>query len=184
MDFIKNQIKKVARFCFEEGLVNGSAGNISQRYKSDVYITTTGAFFGDLTDQDILKLNIKTSYHEKASSEYSAHRAIYLNTDKKAILHTHPKYSILVSFFYDMIIPIDSEGKTYFKNVDVLDVNPPSSSKELELALSEAFAKSNIVIVKTHGVFAAGNSLMEAYKYTGALEHSSFILLKAKNMLK
>jgi Class II Aldolase and Adducin N-terminal domain. len=65
-----------------------------------------------------------------------------------------------------------------------LDVDPPSASKALEEALSFALKEYNIAIVKTHGVFAASRNLMEAYAYTGALEHSCFMLLKAKNMIK
>ncbi|GAB6077353.1 class II aldolase/adducin family protein [Hydrogenobaculum acidophilum] len=184
MDFIKNEIIKVAKLAFQEGLVNAFAGNISYTYKSDMYITKRGSFFGDLTEKDIVKVNLNKGVSSKASSEFFVHKAIYVNTNKKAILHTHPKYTVLASFFYNKVEPIDSEGKLIFKDAPVLDVNPPSSSKVLEEALSLALKHHSIVIVKTHGVFAASNTLMEAYAFTGALEHSSFMLLKAKNMIK
>jgi len=185
MDFIKAEILKVAKLSFKEGLVNAFAGNISYSYKNYMYITKRGSFFGDLTEKDIIKIDLKKDkISEKASSEASVHKAIYLNTGKKAILHTHPKYTVLASFFYDKIVPIDSEGKLIFGQAKVLDVDPPSASKALEEALSSALKEYNIAIVKTHGVFAASRNLMEAYAYTGALEHSCFMLLKAKNMIK
>ncbi len=184
MDFIKNEIIKVANLVFQEGLVNAFAGNISYSYKNDMYITKRGSFFGDLTEKDIIKVNLNKLPSSKASSEFFVHKAIYLNTNKKAILHTHPKYTVLASFFCDKIEPIDSEGKLVFGYAPVLEVDPPSSSKALEEALSLTLKHHKIVIVKTHGVFAASGILMEAYAYTGALEHSSFMLLKAKNMIK
>ncbi len=184
MDFIKNEIVKVAKLCFQEGLVNAFAGNISYSYKSDMYITKRGSFFGDLTEKDIIKVNLNKNPSLKASSEFNVHKAIYLNTGKKAIVHTHPKYAVLSSFFYDKIIPLDSEGKQIIKEVPVLEVNPPSASKALEDALSLALKEYSVAIVKTHGVFAASNTLMEAYAHTAALEHSCFLLLKAKNVIK
>ncbi|MGC8677494.1 MAG: class II aldolase/adducin family protein [Hydrogenobaculum sp.] len=185
MDFIKAEILKVAKLSFKEGLVNSFAGNISYSYKNFMYITKKGSFFGDLTEKDIIKVNLNSkSYSSKASSEFSVHKAIYTNTGKKAILHTHPKYAVLASFFYDNIVPIDSEGKLIFEEAPVLDVNPPSASKALEEILSLYLKEYNLVIVKTHGVFAASRTLMEAYAYTGALEYSCFMLLKAKSMIK
>ncbi len=184
MNFIKSQIINIAKLCFEEGLVNGSAGNISYIYKNDIFITTTGSCFGNLKEQDIIKLPLNAKEKGKASSEFFVHKSIFLNTDKKVILHTHPKYTILASYMFEEITPIDSEGKTYFDKVSILNLKNPSASKELEMALSEALKYQDIVIVKTHGVFCATSNLMKAYTYAGALEHSCFVLLKAKNMLK
>ncbi len=180
MDYITNEIIKVAKLCFQEKLVNAFAGNISYSYKSDMYITKRGSFFGDLTEKDIVKVNLNKTPSSKASSEYYVHRAIYMSTGKKCIVHAHPKYTTLSSFFYDKIVPIDSEGKLIFKEAPILEVNPASASKALEEALSLALKEYSVVIVKTHGVFAASNSLMEAYAHIGALEHSCFMLLKAK----
>lgn len=184
MNFIKSQIIKTAKLCFEEGFVNGSAGNISYTYKNDMFITTTGSCFGDLKEQDIIKMPIDAKERRKASSEFFVHQSIVKHTHKKAILHTHPKYTVLASYVFDEIVPIDSEGKTYFEKIPILELKNPSASKELEEGLSNALIENDIVIIKTHGVFAACDNLIRAYTYTGALEHSCFILLKAKNMLK
>lgn len=180
MDFIKNQILKVAKLCFEEGFVNGSSGNISYTYKNHMYITKKGSYFGDLTYKDIIRVNLRSNYIGKASSEFFVHKSIVLNTSKKAIIHTHSKYSTLASYFYKEIEPIDSEGKMFFNGALVLELEHPSASKELENTLSEMLKYKDIVIVKTHGVFVASDELMKAYNIISALEHSCFMLLESK----
>ena len=46
-----------------------------------------------------------------ASIETCVHRAIYLNTGKMAIIHTHSPYAVVLSMVeMEKVEPIDSEG--------------------------------------------------------------------------
>ncbi len=171
---IIEEIIFTGKVLYKEGLVNSHAGNISVRDGNTIYITRTGAMLGYLTENDIVKVPVdKTSDLDKiASSELIVHRAVYQKTDYKAIIHAHPVNAVALSFkLKEKFVPVDNEGKLFLKEVPILP-EYPSASPELSEAVSNFFAANphNIIIVKTHGSFAAHNFLNYALKLTSDLE--------------
>jgi len=172
---------------YKEGLINSHAGNISVRDGEYIYITKTGSMLGFLSSKDVIKLPIyeKTSKDREASSELIVHREIYKNTNTKAIIHAHPIYATVLTFFLeDTFIPIDNEGKLFVKEVPIISVEDASGSKELAYKLAKKFKESqkSIVLVKKHGSFVISNSLNYALKLTSDLEFCGkvYYLVKIK----
>ncbi|MFO7839633.1 MAG: class II aldolase/adducin family protein [Desulfosalsimonadaceae bacterium] len=85
------------------GLVDSCFGNISYCAKQTLYISRTGTFLDTLED-GITECPIKEApeNHPEASSELPAHLEILRRTDCRAILHGHPRFSVVLSMDCDI----------------------------------------------------------------------------------
>ena len=175
---------------YKENLVNSHAGNISVRVGDCLYITKTGKMLGFLKEDDIIKLPIyeETDEDKLASSELLVHRAIYKNSNFKAIIHAHPIYATTLTFFLeDKFIPIDNEGKLFIGSVPILDIEKASGSVELANNLVNAVKKTGkkIYLIKKHGSFVCSENLNQSLKLTSDLEFCGkiYYLTKVKTSL-
>jgi L-fuculose-phosphate aldolase len=159
------------------GMVSSRFGNISVRSEHGFLIKRTGAMLDSIRDEDVIEVGLAPSPADKeASSETPSHRAIYLATDVRAIIHAHPPFAIVESLLCgDEIRPVDSEGIPFLGVIPIVDGG--SGSKELYDNLSRVFSSGNIkgVVNRGHGSFAAGPDLEDCFNTTAMIEHSSRI---------
>jgi len=99
---ILDEISRVGRYTVETGLVDSFFGNISLYRNGTVYISQTGASLDELDGLiDPVPMDNSSTCGITASSELTAHRAIYETTEYKTILHGHPKFSVIISMLCD-----------------------------------------------------------------------------------
>lgn len=170
----------IGRTLFEAGLNNSHSGNMSVRLGDRVLITRRGSMLAELTATDLIDVGLKEddSGIALASTEVKVHRAVYTATSHLALVHTHPRSAIALSLNRDFLIPVDDEGRYYFKRVPVLNVQATIGSKELEEKLPVLLKDFPVVMVRGHGAFAAGGNLEEGLQVTHALEWSCEILMR------
>lgn len=170
----------IGRTLFEAGLNNSHSGNMSVRLGDRVLITRRGSMLGSLTESDLVDVGL----HEDdsgialASTEVKVHRAVYTATSHLAVVHTHPKTATALSMNRDFIVPVDDEGRYYFKRIPVLGVKMAIGSAELEESLPVLLKDFPVVMVRGHGAFAVGGNLEEGLQYTHSLEWSCEILMR------
>lgn len=167
------EISKYGRKLTEKGFVCGHGGNISVKINENMYITRRGASLEELTFRDIICIPIhgRSEGEKYASTETPVHREIYINTDYKAIIHVHPPYSIALSYFFNEIEPLELEVAYTMNNIKVIEGK--SGTIELGRRIVENMGKNKAVIVRGHGVFAAGVDLEDAYRIICAVERNS-----------
>jgi len=172
----------VGSILFAAGLNNSHSGNLSVRVGDNVIITRRGAMLAEITSQDLIAVGLEhdDSGIALASTEVNVHRSIYESTSALAIVHTHPRSAITLSLEGKDIVPVDVEGRYYFKRVPVLEVAQAIGSKELEKELPELLKDFPIVIVKGHGAFAVGGNLEEGLQISHAMEWSCDIILRCR----
>jgi|WetSurMetagenome_2_1015567.scaffolds.fasta_scaffold00013_9 ribulose-5-phosphate 4-epimerase/fuculose-1-phosphate aldolase len=91
-------LAETGRAVVSRGLVDSCFGNISYVLDDKMLISQTGSSLDELEGCiDITPLDGSSSAGITASSELSAHRNIFLQTGERAILHGHPKYSVIMS---------------------------------------------------------------------------------------
>ncbi len=174
LDVINDMIK-VGKKLAVYRLIDGASGNMSYRIKDLIVITKTGAILDELTPKDFVVLRINEN-SERASSDLNVHKAVYMNTDYRAILHCHGIYNVILSFINDEIKPIDLEGRIFLKKVEV--VEGEFGSDELAEKIADRIKRYGIVVVRGHGIYSAGKSIHEAFNKACYLEHSCEILYK------
>ncbi|HPN29634.1 MAG TPA: aldolase [bacterium] len=177
--------KKFGRDLLLMGLNASHSGNISVRCGGRIIISRTGCMLGDIQEGDLIETGLdETSPAGIASREIIVHRSIYKNTKAKAIIHSHPPYTIVMSILENEIIPVDSEGNFFLKSVPVFETVKTIGSEEVAEKIP-AYLNSHgkIAVLKYHGSFAIGENLEESFLWTTTLEKSSQMayLLKTAN---
>ena len=175
-----DEFVRTGRTLFEGGLNNSHSGNMSVRLGDRVIITRRGAMLGELSANDLVDvgLNEDDSGIALASTEVKVHRAVYASTSHLAIVHTHPRTATAFSMDRDFIVPVDEEGRYYFKRIPVLIIKASIGSDDLERELPAMLKDYPVVLVRGHGAFAVGGNLEEGLQVTHALEWSCEILMR------
>jgi ribulose-5-phosphate 4-epimerase/fuculose-1-phosphate aldolase len=158
---IREEICRAGRATVEKGLVDSFFGNISYFDGSTIYISQTASSLDELEGHiDPVPLDGSSTAGLSASSELPAHRAIYRSSDVHAILHGHPKFSVILSMFCE--VPdcgIRDCGRDCRRKRSVCGI--PVVSGELgagglAMTVPPAIRETGVCIVYGHGVFAAG----------------------------
>ena len=169
--------RDTGRDIFDSGLTSSHGGNMSVRTESGIVITRRGSMLGRLGDDDLVETGMEPcASDDRCSREIVVHRAIYAATDAQAIVHAHPPHTVARSFANDTIVPRDSEGLYVLGQVPVVEAATTIASPEAAAVLAVALAGAPIAVLRTHGPFARGTSLEEAFMYVSVLEASAVIL--------
>lgn len=173
-----SDFQKLGRDLFLSGLNNSHSGNLSVRKDDKIIITRRGSMLGRLKEDDLVetRLDYEDDNASRASTELIVHRAIYLGTSAKAVVHAHPVHAIALSLMEELILPIDAEGLHHLKKTPVLVVEQSIGSPEVEDKLPGLLKTNKIVVIRGHGSFATGQTLEEAYMWTSSLENACRII--------
>ena len=97
-DAVYRAVIEAGSVTVEHRLVDSFFGNVSYRHGDTLYITQTGSSLDELEGCiDPCPLDGSSCAGITASSELTAHRQIVLNTGRNAVLHGHPKFSVILS---------------------------------------------------------------------------------------
>ncbi|HNX24060.1 MAG TPA: class II aldolase/adducin family protein [Spirochaetota bacterium] len=156
-------ITETGKLTVESRMVDSFFGNISVKYNNKIFISQTGSSLDELSGCiDPCPVDNSTTNAITSSSEFSAHKGIYGLTDKKSILHGHPKYSVIMSMLCDKM-DCENRGKCHIKcsstrMIDDIPIvpgevgtGPTGISRTLPPAMSGRGA-----IVFGHGLFTSG----------------------------
>lgn len=162
----------------EAGLVDSFFGNISWCDGDRLAISQTGASLDELPGHiDRIPLDGSSTAGITASSETGAHLAIYRETGMPAVLHGHPRFSVVLSMHCrEAGCPGgDACGRTcpLPRHVDGVPIVPGESGMGrfgLARTVPPALRKRRGVIVYGHGVFCAGKSFPETLDGLAAIE--------------
>jgi ribulose-5-phosphate 4-epimerase/fuculose-1-phosphate aldolase len=160
-------IAQAGRKTVEYHLVDSYFGNISYCWKDTLYISQTGSSLDELEGcVDPVPLDGSTSAGLTASSELSAHLQVIARTSCRAILHGHPKFSVILS----MDCPPEEKARCQFaghchikcpkprfvEDVPIVPGEVGTGPTGLCNTLPPAMEKSSRAIVYGHGLFTTG----------------------------
>ncbi|WP_292487989.1 aldolase [Methanohalobium sp.] len=168
------EISRIGRKLVEHGLVESHFGNISVRVGNKMIITRSGCPLDEVTEGNVVEIDVDKpcSMDIIGSSESIVHREIYKNTSALAIIHAHCPYAVTQSLLNDKksLVPVDSEGKYFLDEIPVVEGD--IGTEKLAYNTADALGKYKGTIVYSHGTFAAGKILDDAYITTTQIEHS------------
>ena len=160
--------QQVGRFLWEAGLVSSHGGNLSVHLPDGaVLITRHGAMLGRIQEGDLVTVQADGRADGDPSIDTPLHRAVYDETDARAVVHAHPRHAIALSLVRRAIEPQDLEGQHYLG-----DLIPVVTTEDLALSL----VLHPIAITPGHGSYARGDSLWQALQWTSVLEESAQVL--------
>jgi len=157
-------IQEAGRLAVEHRLVDSFFGNISFCYGDTLFISQTGSSLDNLKSCiDTCPLDGTSCAGITASSELPAHLKIVKNTENNAILHGHPKFSVILSMDCE-IENCDCSGKCHIKcpherfvcGIPVVSGEAGSGPHGLYKTVPKALKNGPGVIVYGHGLFTVG----------------------------
>jgi ribulose-5-phosphate 4-epimerase/fuculose-1-phosphate aldolase len=172
------QIVSAGRELTNRKLVDSYFGNISYTFGSSIYISQTGSSMDELAACiDAVPLDGSSSSGITASSELSAHLGIHSKTGLRAILHGHPKFTVIMS----MSCRRDGcDISTCYRScrearsaagVPVVSGEIGTGPTGLVRTVPDAMTKSRAVIVFGHGIFTADtDSFRPAFELMQSVE--------------
>ncbi len=143
-------------------LVDSFFGNISYRDGGAVYISQTGSSLDELPGYiDRVPLDGSSTCGITSSSELTAHVKTYELTGDNAILHGHPRFSVIMSMFGH---PLPFGDRRSIGGVPVVSGEVGAGARGLVHTLPEAMREFHGAIVSGHGAFAScTGSFREAF---------------------
>lgn len=183
---VYSAIIEAGRKTVEYDLVDSYFGNISYCWSDTLYISQTGSSLDELEGCiDPVPLDGSTSAGLTASSELSAHLKVIEKTGCKAILHGHPKFSVIMSMDCD---PKEKDAckfseqchikcpkKRFAGATPIVPGEVGTGRFGLCNTLPRAFEQSSSAIVYGHGLFTTGkNSFTEAFETMVKVENYCF----------
>ncbi len=158
------------------GYNDAHSGNASLRQGEGFWITPSGACADALKARDLLWCPLAGDLPEGASLDAPLHREVYRrDPEAGAVLHSHGPYSIAMTLNGEDFAALDFEGQYYFPRVPVIDIPYERYVEEAPGAVGAALAEHRVAVVRGHGVYARGETLDQAYKWTCSLESSARI---------
>lgn len=168
-DEVIKSIIKTGKLTVDCLMVDSFFGNISYKLKKSIYISQTGSSLDELIGCiDKCPINQSSCAAITASSEFSAHKDIYLNTKNKAILHGHPKFCVIMSLLcrknnckFKGQCHIKCPEKRYAKDIPIVSGEVGTGIFGLYRTLPPAIKNKRGVIVYGHGLFTADKYSLE-----------------------
>lgn len=155
---------EAGKYTVDYGLVDSYFGNISYRFDETVYISQTGSSLDELAGCiDPCRLDGSSSAGITASSELTAHNEIYLRTDARAILHGHPKFTVILSMDCEISdcpnrgrCHIRCDQQRFIEDIPIVPGEVGTGPTGLCNTLPPAIKGKRGAIVWGHGLFTTG----------------------------
>ena len=158
---IIREICAVGRYTVGKGFVDSFFGNISYFDGKTIYISQTTSSLDELEGFiDPVPVDGSSTAGLSASSELPTHRGIYLDAVYRAVLHGHPRFSIILSMLCDeKNCPIRDCNRLCDRSRSVCGVPivaGETGAGGMARSVPEAMKQQGVCIVYGHGIFAAG----------------------------
>ena len=174
---------QIYRWLRQYGNNDSHSGNASFRQGSRIWVTPTGACADTLSADDLVDCPLDGPCGEDASLDGSLHQQVYRhNQSARAVLHSHGPYTVAATLNGDDFAPLDFEGQYYFPRVPVISLDYDRYLAESPIAVAEVLAHYPVMVVRGHGVYACGETLNLAYKWTCSLELSAKTAVIARQL--
>lgn len=163
------------RWLRQFGYNDSHSGNASVRDGDTVWVTPSGACADLLEQADLIACSTANGgCGEGASLDAPLHLGVYRAlAGAAAVLHSHGPYSVALTMNGEDFVPPDFEGQFYFPRVPVLTIPYDRYVDEAPERVAETLTEHPICVVRGHGVYARGETLNRAYKWTCSLELSA-----------
>jgi L-fuculose-phosphate aldolase len=164
-----------------EGLVLGTAGNVSARADDLVAITPTGAGLADLTPDQVTVVDREgevVAGDLAPTSELELHLAVYRRYDAGAVVHTHAPMATALSCVLDELPCVHYQMLLLGGPVRVAGYET-FGTPELAASVVDALEGRTAALMANHGAIAYGSDLAAAVELSMLLEWACTVYWRA-----
>lgn len=184
------QREELIAFChkvYEKNFVSAYDGNLSVRTSNGtILITRSVVCKGDVTDKDILEINMNGEIINgagKISTENKLHLFIYQNRKEvNAVVHAHPVYATAFASARESLDrPVFPEVILTLGRIPLCKYATPSTD-ELPESLKNHINYANVFLLENHGAVSVGVNIKQAYFRMEKLEHTAKTMFIANKL--
>jgi L-fuculose-phosphate aldolase len=179
--------RSVARACHGlagEGLLIGSAGNVSVRVGERVAVTATGVVLGRATPGDVTVVDLDGTVvagDRAPTSELELHLGIYRQHDAGAVVHTHAPHATAVSCALDELPCVHYQQLALGGAIRVAPF-AVFGSPELAAETLKALEGKTAALLANHGAVSHGPTLEAAVDNALLLEWACGLYVRAATL--
>ena len=169
---IREDVAAAARRLAAEGLLVGTAGNVSVRDGDRIAVTATGVVLGGCTGEQVTVVSPTGEVVEGSllpTSELDLHLDVYAATDAAAVVHTHAPFSTAVACVLDELPVLHYQQLLLGGTIRVASY-ATFGTPELATAVREALEGRQAALMANHGSVALGSTLDQAVENALLLE--------------
>lgn len=181
MEDERKQIAAAARRLATEGLVLGTAGNVSARRDALVAITPSGAPLESLDPEHVTVVDLEGRVVEgglEPSSELGLHLGVYRRFDAGAVVHSHAPMATALSCVLEELPCVHYHMLLLGGPVRVARYET-FGTPELAEAVIEALDGRTAALMANHGAITYGASLESAIELSLLLEWACTVYWRA-----
>jgi L-fuculose-phosphate aldolase len=180
----RERVAAASRRLASEGLVLGTAGNISERAGEHVAITPTGAALADLRAGDVAVVDLDGEHVDgelAATSELGLHLGVYHRYEAGAVVHAHPPMGIALSCVLEELPVVHYQMLSLGGPVRVAPYATFGTPELAELTL-EALSERSAALMANHGTITYGPELDFAVTQSLLLEWACELYWRAATL--
>ncbi|WP_062642960.1 class II aldolase/adducin family protein [Streptomyces maremycinicus] len=167
-----------------EGLLIGTAGNVSVRVEDRVAITATGAVLAELTPDQVTVVDLAGEVVAgglRPTSELELHLGVYRRYGSGAVVHTHAPMATAVSCVLDELPCVHYQLLALGGTVRVAPY-ATFGTPELAESVLTALAGRSAALLANHGALTHGTTLDKAVENALLLEWACGVYQRAAAM--
>ncbi len=177
----RERLAAAGRRLAAEGLVTGTAGNVSERHRDLVAISPTGAVLERLEPAQIAVVDLEGRQVEgpvRPTSELALHLTAYRRLGAGAVVHAHPPVSTALACVLDELPAIHYQMVELGGPVRVARYATFGTDELAELTL-DALEGRFAVLMANHGTLTYGDGVESAVQRSLLLEWSATLYWRA-----
>ncbi len=168
----REHVAAAARRLAGDGLVVGTAGNVSMRRDELVAVTPTGAALAELSAADVAVVDLDGTHVDgdlAATSELGLHLGVYRRYDAGGVVHTHAPWATALSCVLDELPVVHYQMLLLGGPVRVAPYATFGSPELADVTL-DALESRSAALMANHGAITFGPDLNAAVGHTVLLE--------------
>jgi L-fuculose-phosphate aldolase len=172
LDRERRQVAEASRRLAAEGLLIGTAGNVSARAGDRVAITPTGAILAELEPADVSVVDLDGNVVDgplQPTSELDLHLGVYRRYETGAVVHTHAPMATALSTVIDEL-PCVHYGMLLLGGTVRVAPYATFGTPELADAVGEALRDRTAALMANHGAVTHAQDLPAAVELALLLE--------------
>jgi L-fuculose-phosphate aldolase len=178
----REQVAAACRRLAAEGLVVGTAGNVSARAGEHVAISATGAVLADATAEQVTVVGLDGAVvggELQPTSELDLHLGVYRRYDAGAVVHTHAPTATALSCVLDGELPCVHYQMLLLGGPVRVAPYATFGTPELAESVLDALEGRTGALMANHGAITHGSDLETALELTLLLEWACEVYWRA-----
>jgi L-fuculose-phosphate aldolase len=168
----RERVAGAARRLAADGLVTGTAGDVSMRTDDLVAVTPTGARLEDVTPEQVAVVDLEGAQVEgdlAPTSEIELHLGIYRRLDAGAVVHSHARFATALACVLDELPVVHYQMLALGGPIRVASY-ATFGTPELAESTLKALEGRSAALMANHGAIAYGPDLDTAMEQALLLE--------------